>query len=306
MNQNQISESFALQIASQLAAIGNYQAASSLLDTFKEDEISIEVHLLRAKIFAQQGKFEEAINQWQQVLKKDPKNQGAMEGIKKASRLKSRPASKLFLRAKILYVFIFLIFVGLAAIFSYLVGRGSVNVEKMASQEMVKLQEQQTQQIILKIDEKLQPLVNVSKPTPPEIEINVPGILKRIDGNHVVLTFEFGLFYSGTNILKPEAKHILSLLGHQLRFYMNKLSIRIIGHTDDLPLPGGSNYQDNESLGLARAVAVIDELRTASRLPTNMFYAAAAGESYSPYPNDSQENRVKNRTVEMQIWKIIN
>ncbi len=306
MNQNQVSEPFALQIASQLAAIGYYQAASSLLDTFKEDETSIEVHLLRAKILAQQGKFEEAINRWQKVLKKDPKNQGALEGIKKASRLKSRPASKLFLRAKILYVFIFLIFVGLVAIFSYLVGRGSVNVEKMASQEMVKLQEQQTQQIILKIDKKLQPLVNINKPTPPEIEINVPGIIKRIDGNHVVLIFENGLFDNGANILKPGAKHVLSLLGRQLRPYISKVLLRIIGHTDDLPLPAGSNYPDNESLGLARAAAVVDELRRTSHLPANMFYATAAGESYSPYPNDTRENRMKNRTVEMQIFKVSN
>jgi type VI secretion system protein ImpK len=303
MNQKQTSKSFALQTASQMAAIGNYQAASSLLEILREEDMSNEVYLLRAKIFAQQGKFEEAINQWQEVLKKDPSNQEAREGVKKASRLKARPANKLFLRVKILYGFIFLLLVGLVAVFSFMAGRGSGNPGKIVSQEVIKLQEQKFQQIILKIDEKLQPLVNVHKPTPPEIEINVPGIIKKIDGSHVVLIFDKGLFDNGTNTLKPEAKHVLSLLGLQLRPYISKVLIGIIGHTDDLPLPGGSNYPDNESLGLARAATVIDELRRASNLPANMFYAAA-GEYYFPYPNDTRENRVKNRTVEMQIFKI--
>jgi flagellar motor protein MotB len=304
MNQNQVSSSFALQNASQMAAVGNYQAASSLLDMFKEDETAVEVHLLRAKIFAQQGKFEEAIKQWQQVLRKNPNNQEAREGIKKASRLKSCPAGKFFLRTRLFVGSFIFILVGLVAVFSYLLGHRSWNSDKMTSQEFLKLQEQQVQHIILKIDERLQTLVNANKPTPPEIDINVPGVIKGADGNSIVLTFEKGLFLGGTSILKPEAKHVLSLLGQQLRTYINKISIRIIGHTDDLLLPDGSNYPDNDSLGLARAAAVIDELRTTSHLPVDMFYAAAAGESYSPYPNDTRENRGKNRTVVIKIGKM--
>jgi flagellar motor protein MotB len=306
MNQNQLSESFTLQTASQLAALGNYQAASSLLENLNEEGNSIDVYLIRAKIFAQQGKLEEAINQWQQALKKDPNNKEARAGVRKASRLKSHPSPRFFLRVRVFLGLLFLLLLGAVVALSYLVGRGSVNVEKRGYPGVVKLPEQQLQYIILKIDEKLQPLVNGNQPTHPGIEINVPGIKKRIDGNHVVLVFEKGLFKSGTSILKSEARHTLSLLGNQLRPYIKKISIRITGHTDDLPLRIGGNYPDNESLGLARAAAVIDELRRISYLPANMFYAAAAGESYSPYPNDSQENKAKNRTVVMQIFKINN
>jgi flagellar motor protein MotB len=60
-------------------------------------------------------------------------------------------------------------------------------------------------------------------------------------------------------------------------------------------------FSDNEALCFARAVAVIERLRQSARLPVSMFAARAAENNRSPYPNDTPENRARNRTVVMRI-----
>ena len=58
----------ALQAATQMAAAGQYHAASALLDTLEAPVRPLEALLLQAKILAQQGRYAEAIAPWQEVL----------------------------------------------------------------------------------------------------------------------------------------------------------------------------------------------------------------------------------------------
>ncbi len=73
-----------LPVAAQLAFHGNYGPALTLLDAL--EELAVEGHalmqarLLRAKILAQQGGFEQAINEWDKVLALEPEHQEARLG----------------------------------------------------------------------------------------------------------------------------------------------------------------------------------------------------------------------------------
>lgn len=301
---NPTTNSFTLQAATQLAAGGNYRASSALLDTLPEKETDIEVSLLRAKMCAQQGNYPDAIKHWQTVLSKQPGNKEAQEGIAKANRLNSRPGGKLFWRARIFYALLLLLFIGLVGLFSFMMGRGSMSrggPDLSATTELMAIQSQQSQQI-REIDENLKSLIAKSK-TPPAIKIDIPGIQQSVEGNTIVLIFEKGLFNGGSDRLRSDALPLLSSLVRQLKAHAGEIFIRVIGHTDNTPLPQWSPYNDNESLGLARAVAVIEHLRASAQLPSRLFIAATAGESLPPYDNDSQENRVRNRTVVIRIFR---
>ena len=126
------------------------------------------------------------------------------------------------------------------------------------------------------------------------------GISLQPVGHMLVVTFESGLFSRSTS-LTPDAKHVLSALGWHLQPSIGRVAVHVIGHTDDQPLPGRNSYRDNEALGLARAVAVVEHMRTTAQLPGTMFSIGSLGASQTPYPNDTSSNRARNRTVVLQV-----
>jgi chemotaxis protein MotB len=76
-------------------------------------------------------------------------------------------------------------------------------------------------------------------------------------------------------------------------------SLRIEGHTDDLP-PTGPFYADNWQLSTARALAVLDALRTLGIAPDRLSAAGYAG--YRPITANSDEaGRARNRRVDILI-----
>lgn len=97
----------ALQLATQLASKGQYAEAEAILDTIEEN--SIPVLLLRAKIQAQQGQFDAAINNFQKVLTMQPTNKDAQEGLNLATQMKGKPASHFYLRTNLHFAALYLI-----------------------------------------------------------------------------------------------------------------------------------------------------------------------------------------------------
>lgn len=123
----------------------------------------------------------------------------------------------------------------------------------------------------------------------------------KADEEGLLVLFDAGLFGQAA-MLKPQAKDVLSALGKQLEPHAGRIGVRIIGQTDDLPLPTGSAYPDNTSLAMARALAVFEYLRAATRLPANMFTLESPGAAAAaPYPNDTPLNRARNRTVVLRV-----
>jgi len=104
----------ALAAAAQMAAAGKHEPALALLDTVPQD-LAVPARLLRAKIFAQQRRYDQAISQWEQVLDQEPDNAEALAGIATADKLKGRTAlaETFFLRANLIHAALVLIIVGL-------------------------------------------------------------------------------------------------------------------------------------------------------------------------------------------------
>jgi chemotaxis protein MotB len=105
------------------------------------------------------------------------------------------------------------------------------------------------------------------------------------------------LFASGSATLNPDAERVLSQLAETLTGFGN--SIRVEGHTDDVPIQGGL-YRDNWDLSAARAGAVVRVL-VAKGLEPSRFAVLGFGEHRPLQSNDSEAGRSANRRVLLAI-----
>lgn len=78
--------------------------------------------------------------------------------------------------------------------------------------------------------------------------------------------------------------------------------INVVGHTDDLPI-GLAGTPGNWELSTNRACAVVHYLIAETKLPASQFYVTGHAEFRPVVPNNSPENRSKNRRVEIVITK---
>lgn len=108
-------------------------------------------------------------------------------------------------------------------------------------------------------------------------------------------------FDSGRATLKPSGKEILNKLGDALKSYNNKI-IRIVGYTDNVPVAKSIQkmYPSNWELSVARATSVVRYLQQAGVPPERMI-ASGRGEYAPVVPNDTPEDRQKNRRIEIQL-----
>lgn len=109
------------------------------------------------------------------------------------------------------------------------------------------------------------------------------------------------LFDLGKAELKPAALPILDQLASLFHSLNTKISIE--GHTDNLPLQTGSLYKDNWGLSQARSVSVVRHFLNAENMRDDMFVSAAYADTIPVAPNDSEENRAKNRRVEIVVLR---
>ena len=76
--------------------------------------------------------------------------------------------------------------------------------------------------------------------------------------------------------------------------------IRVVGHTDSIPVSGRGRYKTNEALSQGRAEAVRDVLGAMLTDPTRI-EAIGRGAAEPIETNDTREGRAKNRRVEVMI-----
>jgi flagellar motor protein MotB len=97
----------------------------------------------------------------------------------------------------------------------------------------------------------------------------------------------------GRTLLQEMAKPLSSYLSSR------EESLMVSGFTDDLPMRGAlRTYKDNWELSVQRALTVVRALGEAG-VPEDALFAAGFGENHPVATNDSEENRAKNRRVEM-------
>jgi chemotaxis protein MotB len=106
-------------------------------------------------------------------------------------------------------------------------------------------------------------------------------------------------FSTGSAALNPDAVKALENLAGHLRQFPSENDVIIEGHTDNVPV-GGGPYRSNWELSVARAVSVIDFF-TSRGLSPGRLVAGGYGEYHPAHPNDSEENRARNRRIEISI-----
>lgn len=120
------------------------------------------------------------------------------------------------------------------------------------------------------------------------------------------------LFPSGSTAVNPEGKKALLDLSNVI---MNESDITILveGHTDSDPFNGAGAIKDNWDLSVMRATSVVKIMTEEGKVNKTMLTAAGRGEFIPVAPNDTAENKAKNRRIEIiltpnldKLFEIIN
>lgn len=123
----------------------------------------------------------------------------------------------------------------------------------------------------------------------------------RIDERGLVITFLDNVFFDlGKADLRSEMLPVLDALAETLQGIDNH--IRIEGHTCDLPI-NTPRFPSNWELSAARAIAVLRYFIEQKGISPQRLIAVGYGEYQPLVPNDSEENRRKNRRVEIVILR---
>ncbi|MBK8870001.1 MAG: flagellar motor protein MotB [Elusimicrobia bacterium] len=107
-------------------------------------------------------------------------------------------------------------------------------------------------------------------------------------------------FDSGKAQLKKEGEAVLLKVGEALAKFTDK-TIRVVGHTDNVPVSAKSGFASNWELSVMRATTVVRFLQEKGKLPPERMIAAGQGEYMPVAPNDTPEGRQKNRRIEIML-----
>jgi chemotaxis protein MotB len=108
-------------------------------------------------------------------------------------------------------------------------------------------------------------------------------------------------FDSGRAALKAGGKDVLKKVGEALKGYENKV-IRVVGHTDNVPLAKSlqGTFPTNWELSVARATNVVRFLQDVG-IPPERMVTSGRGEYDPVAANDTPEGRQKNRRIEIML-----
>lgn len=120
--------------------------------------------------------------------------------------------------------------------------------------------------------------------------------IRKTKEGFVMRLAEKVLFERGAAEIAESAKPLLSKVAELAS--KSGVNMRIEGHTCDLPVRGG-RYQSNWELSAARAVNVLRFMTAAAPIREDLISAVGFGEYHPLYPNDTEENRARNRRVEI-------
>lgn len=106
------------------------------------------------------------------------------------------------------------------------------------------------------------------------------------------------LFGSGSAIIADSGKNTLNDLGELIQQFDNEVVVE--GYTDNVPMHN-ANFTSNWELSTGRALSVLRYLSEERNVDPKRLSAKGYGEHHPTVPNDSEENRAKNRRVNIVI-----
>lgn len=128
----------------------------------------------------------------------------------------------------------------------------------------------------------------------------VEGTVKMEQRNERILIElpEKTTFPSGSDAIKPSMIPILEKIADVMKD--QNVSIIIAGHTDNVPI-GNSHFRSNWDLSAERAVSVAHIMLKDGHLIPQQVEVVGHADAHPVVPNDSPENRARNRRVEILI-----
>ena len=110
-------------------------------------------------------------------------------------------------------------------------------------------------------------------------------------------------FDSGQSEIKESGKKVLQRVSDVLKEKLKDKQIRIEGHTDNVPIGGNlkKKFPTNWELSTDRATRVVRFLQEEGGIPGEILSAAGYGEHRPVSSNDTEENRKKNRRIEIVL-----
>ncbi|MFI0405963.1 flagellar motor protein MotB [Actinomadura sp. 3N508] len=263
-----------------LARAGRYAEAEELL----EGEDGSVVLDLKARMYAQQGRLDEADRCWAGVAALSPGDPGAAEGRRRIARIRATAASpRRFVLARS----------------AFRLGTASVVLLAFVMLADVWLDRDETGAP----PRPSSPVVPSAAGSPdPIAALKLEGQGMRIvhRADEIEVTFERGLFRRDAT-LTSRGRATLKDLGEQLRPYAAQISVTVIGHTDRRAVHPGGGYASNAELGLLRATVVREVLRSSARIPTARFSVSTLAGLLPPHPGEAASGDPRNRTVSVRI-----
>jgi chemotaxis protein MotB len=118
----------------------------------------------------------------------------------------------------------------------------------------------------------------------------------------LVITFsEKYMFDSGKADIYPEAKEVIKNIAALLVDEPNRIAIE--GHTDNTPI-NTPEFPSNWELSTKRATNVLKYLLEELKFDPKRLTAAGYGEWHPVAPNDTPENKAKNRRVDLIVRRL--
>ena len=282
-------------LSSIAASKGKYNQASDYLsELLKTDGESARIFDLQAKIAAQQGKLREAEFLWKKCLKAEPDNPdyiAALNRINIVLRLKSVRFYYLFKPLKTITVVLLIVIL----LFFYF-------YERVDRKQQLTVLTVQNEAMISRVESLI-----ISKESVDELLLSISDKMRTINGisvvctnNEITILFNEGLFFRGDNI-KSDQMSTLHILSQSLSPYAGRIIVKIIGSTDNTPILISNSFENNDELSVSRAKTVFDRVYESSRIPREDLMIGSLSESNTWFPNDTPENRMRNRTVIIKI-----
>ena len=139
-----------------------------------------------------------------------------------------------------------------------------------------------------------------------EVAIDSTLYEEVVDLNEKVISIPGAiLFESGEAELKWNSQKTLLKIAKEIQEIINdgdKWSIRIEGHTDNIPI-SNSQYSSNWELSTGRALSIVKFFLRNNYFSADQLQIMGYGEFKPLVPNDTKENRERNRRVEIKLSK---